>query len=158
MKCLLSCSLLNYWVAWVLGSIGVSSLYLWLLHLIKNIIGGSGDSLTFYLFKMSLVVTVCLAMENSRPQLVGMHSNWVAIIEYRIVTVLSIENRDPRDDLPVDTKLLALKWRNMHTYKLHVVVVVYIWCMWRHLSARGFVLTGKSSRHETTMLCYVNQW
>ena len=31
----------------------------------------------------------------------------------------------------------------MHTYKLDVV---YIWCLWRHLDARGFVLTGKSFR------------
>ena len=42
------CSLLNYRVAWVLGSIGVSSLNLLLVHLTKNIIGGSGDSLPFY--------------------------------------------------------------------------------------------------------------
>ena len=48
------CSLLDYWVAWVLGSIDVSSLYLWLIHLTKIIIGGSGDSL--YLYNIKLLI------------------------------------------------------------------------------------------------------
>ena len=43
------CSQLNYWVAWGLGSRGISSLHLWQVFLTINIIGGSGDSFPFYI-------------------------------------------------------------------------------------------------------------
>ena len=40
---------INQWVAWVLGSIGVSSLHLWHVHFTKKNTGGSRDSHPFYL-------------------------------------------------------------------------------------------------------------